>query len=111
MLDILTRSIARAAGVEVPDHARIVEKSPTQPSVLKRFAAAFERWNVRRSTYLTLRQLDDRTLKDIGLHRSMLYGVADDISRLSAANDNVLPVALSELAANDNDVRGCADCV
>ncbi len=111
MLDILTRSIARAAGVEVPDHARIVEKSPAHPSVLKRFAAAFERWNVRRSTYLTLRQLDDRILKDIGLHRGALHGVADEIGRRAVANDNVLPVALSDLAANDNDVRGCADCV
>ncbi len=52
-------------------------------------------------TWLTWRELDDRTLTDIGLDRSMLHDVADDVSRL-AFNDNELPVALSQLAANDN---------
>jgi hypothetical protein len=48
-----------------------------------------------------LRELDDRTLTDIGLDRGMLRDVADDMSRV-AVNDNELPVALSHLAANDN---------
>lgn len=110
MLDILTRSIARAAGVEVPDDVRIVEPSAPRPSVFKRIAGAFERWNVRRSTYLTLKAMDDHLLSDIGLHRGMLHQIADDMSRV-AANDNEPPVALSQLAANDNDIGGRADCV
>ena len=95
MLDILARSIARAAGVETPDNLRIVEPSPPRPPILESLARAFERWNVRRSTWLTLREMDDRTLSDIGLHRGILYDVADDISRLVVANDNDidLPVA------------------
>ncbi|MCK4866620.1 MAG: DUF1127 domain-containing protein [Alphaproteobacteria bacterium] len=111
MLDILTRSIARAAGVEVPDNVRIVEPSPPRRSIFESLAEAFERWNIRRSTYLTLRALDDRLLADIGLHRGMLYDVADDISRLAVANDNELPVALSQLAANDNAPHTQAECV
>lgn len=103
MLDILTRSIARAGGIEVPDHVRIVAPSLPRRPILERLAAAFERWNIRRSTYLTLKELDDRSLADIGLRRGMLYEVADDIGRLAAANDNELPVALSQLAANDDD--------
>ncbi|MEN8197206.1 MAG: DUF1127 domain-containing protein [Pseudomonadota bacterium] len=111
MLDILTRSIARAGGVEVPDNVKIVEPSPPRQSIFEGLAKAFERWNVRRSTWLTLRELDDRMLADIGLHRGMLHDVADDISRLAVANDNELPVALSQLAANDNPARTQAECV
>lgn len=111
MLDSLYRGIARAGGVEVAADVRIVEKSPSRPSALKRLAAAFERWNVRRSTYLTLRQLDDRILKDIGLHRGVLHSVADEIGRRAAANDNLLPVAVSDLADNDNDPSACTECV
>jgi len=111
MLDILTRSIARAAGVEVADNQPIVEPSAPRRSIFESLADAFERWNIRRSTYLTLRDLDDHMLADIGLHRGMLYDVADDISQLAVANDNELPVALSQRAANDNDARVYADCV
>ena len=105
MMDILTRSIARAGGIEVPDNVRIVPtpapRRPILKPALKSIADAFERWNVRRATWLTLRELDDRTLTDIGLDRSRLHDVANDVSRL-AVNDNELPVALSQLAANDN---------
>ncbi len=101
MMDILTRSIARAGGIEVPDNVRIVEAPASRRPILEVLADAFERWNVRRATWLTLRELDDRTLTDIGLRRGMLQDVADDVSRL-AVNDNELPVALSHLAANDN---------
>ena len=111
MLDSLYRGIARAAGIEVRGDVRIVEDSPSRPSALKRFAAAFERWNVRRSTYLTLQRLDDRLLKDIGLERGALYGVADQIGRRVAANDNGRPVGLPDLAANDNDLSASAKCV
>jgi uncharacterized protein YjiS (DUF1127 family) len=111
MLDILTRSIARAAGVEVPDNVRVLEPSPPRQSIFKSLGEAFERWNVRRSTYLTLRELDDHMLADIGLHRGMLHDVADDISRLAVANDNELPVALSQLAANDNPPHAQAECI
>ena len=111
MLDILSRSIARAAGVEVPDNVRIVEPSAPRQSIFKSLAEAFERWNVRRSTYLTLRVLDDHMLADIGLHRGMLREVADDISRFAVANDNELPVALAQLAANDNPPHRQAECI
>lgn len=110
MLDLFTRSIARAGGIEIPDEMRIVESPASRPSILRRIAAGFERWNNRRSTYLTLQELDDRLLKDIGLDRSQLYGVADRISRRAAANDNLPPVALSDLAANDNDAPAAAEC-
>jgi uncharacterized protein YjiS (DUF1127 family) len=111
MLDILTRSIARAGGIEIPDNVRIVEPSPPRRSIFQSLARAFERWNIRRSTWLTLRELDDHVLADIGLHRGMLHNVADDMSRLAVANDNELPVALSQLAANDNPPRAQAECV
>ena len=111
MLDILTRSIARAAGVEVPDTVRIVEPSPPRQSILESLAEAFERWNIRRSTYLTLKQLDDHLLADIGLHRGILHDVADDISRLTVANDNERPVALSEIAANENGPASSTRCI
>lgn len=111
MLDILTRSIARAGGIEVPDNVRIVEPSPPHRSIFKGLATAFERWNIRRSTFLTLKQLDDHLLADIGLRRGMLHDVADGVSRLAMANDNELPVALSQLAANDNDPHTQSECV
>ncbi len=110
MLEGIYRGIARAAGIEVSGDVRLLPDLPARPSVLKRLAAGFERWNVRRSTYLTLQQLDDRTLRDIGLHRGALHGVADAVARRAAANDNALPVALAELAANDNDPNPCAEC-
>ena len=103
MLDILTRSIARAGGIEVPDNVRIVEAAKSRRPILEVLADAFGRWNVRRATWLTLRAMDDRTLADIGLYRGMLHDVADDVSRW-AANDNELPVALSQLAANDKNI-------
>jgi hypothetical protein len=48
-------------------------------------------------------------LADIGLHPDQLYDVADRIGLRAAANDNELPTALSRLAANDNNVKPCAD--
>ena len=111
MLDIFVRSIARAGGIEVADDAQIFEAPPPRRSILKQLAQVFERWNVRRSTYLTLRQLDDRILKDIGLHRGALHDVADRIGRGAAANDNTLPVALTDLAANDNEQLSARECV
>lgn len=112
MLDILARSIARAAGVETPDDLRIIEPAAPHRSVVRRLFQAFERWNVRRSTYLTLKHLDDRLLRDIGLHRGILYDVAQNLGRRAAANDNELPVALSHLAAaNDNSTRVNTECV
>jgi len=112
MLDILARSIARAAGVEIPDNLRIVGLPAPRRSIFRSLAAAFERWNIRRSTYLTLKQLDDHMLADIGLHRGILHNVADDIGRFAAANDNELPTALSQLrAANDNVLRPNTECL
>jgi len=110
MLDGIYRGIARAAGVEVPGHVRIVERVPPRTSALRRLATAFERWNVRRSTYMTLRQLDDRTLKDIGLSRGMLLSVANQIAGRAVADDNAIPVRLPVLAANDNEPSVSADC-
>jgi uncharacterized protein YjiS (DUF1127 family) len=111
MMDIFARSIARAGGIEVAQDARIFETPTSRRSFLKRIVQAFERWNVRRSTYLTLQRMDDRLLKDIGLHRGALYSVAGEIGRQAAANENVLPIALSNLAVNDNDLSASAECV
>ncbi len=110
MLESIYRGIALAAGINVPRDVRLVRNPPARSSVLRRLVAAFERRNVRRSTYRTLQQLDDRTLRDIGLDRSGLLGVADAVARRAAANDNARPVALAQLAANDNDPNPCAEC-
>lgn len=111
MLDVLFRSIARAGGVEMPDGMRVIERSPPRPSILRRFAGRFERWNVRRSAYLTLNQLDDRMLKDIGLHRSMLRDVVHRMESYAAANDNTHPVALADVVANDNEPSTSTKCI
>lgn len=110
MLDILTSSIARAGGIEVSADPQILQRPSARRSILKGVAEsvrrgmrAFERWNLRRSTWLTLKALDDRTLADIGLDRGMLYQVADDIVRLPVANDNDARAGRPRLAANDND--------
>lgn len=111
MLDVLVRGIARAGGIEVADEARIFEAPPPRRSILRRLSEAFERWNVRRSTYQTLKQLDDRMLTDIGLHRGMLEVVAEQLGRPAAANDNVRPVALADFVANDNERPASKACV
>ncbi|UCH73731.1 MAG: DUF1127 domain-containing protein [Rhodospirillales bacterium] len=110
MLDSIYRGIAHAAGVEVVGDVRIVEKHPAGPSLFARIAAAFESWKRRRSTYLVLQQLDDKTLQDIGLHRGMLLSVADQIGRRTVGNRDARSVSLRELAANDNDPCTAADC-
>ncbi len=98
MLDILTRSIARAGGIEVADHIRIVPRPKPGKSALRRLAGAFSRYRARNSALKVLSRLDDRLLGDIGLHRGMLRDAADGIVDPRAANDN----AAAPRAANDN---------
>ena len=86
MLDILSRSIARAGGIEVADHVRIVPKPGK--SVLRRLAGAFKRYRARKSALKVLSRLDDRALDDIGLHRGILYQAADRFAGQQAANEN-----------------------
>lgn len=89
MFDILSRSIARAGGIEVPDDVRIVPASRwTLWSLLKAMAAGIRRWRDRRATYRTLTALSDHHLKDIGLDRGMLDRAAGDLARIRFANDN-----------------------
>ncbi len=86
MLDILSRSIARAGGIEVADHIRIVPLPGK--SVLRRLAGAFKRYRARKSALKVLSRLDDRALDDIGLHRGMLREAADGFAGRQAANEN-----------------------
>jgi uncharacterized protein YjiS (DUF1127 family) len=99
MLDILSRSIARAGGIEVADHTRIVPVPRPGKSVLRRLAGAFSRYRARKSTLKVLSRLNDRSLDDIGLQRGALRDAADGFAGLRAANDNA-PQA--PRAANDN---------
>lgn len=115
MMDILTSSIARAGGIDVLDKLTVVERPGPRRSILESLARAFgrgtqafSRWHAQRSTYLTLQQLDDRILRDIGLERGMLSQAASGMAEFRPANDNEAPMALSALPANDNDNRARA---
>lgn len=100
MLNIWTRSIARAAGVEVPE-----DKLPVAPAerrrigLARRIAAAWRDWRDARVTRRALYRLNDRMLADIGLDRGRIDGVADELIRSRAANDNF---PLTRMPANDN---------
>lgn len=113
MLDIWSRSIARAAGVEIPDTVRIVPAGrPPRRRVRKLFAATaalYRQWLDRRETYRALAALSDHHLEDIGLHRGMLERAADDLAQLRFANDNR---AGGRVSANDNIAprRSGSDC-
>ncbi len=87
MLDILSRSIARAGGIEVADHVRIVPRPKPGKSVLRRLAGTFRQYHGRNSALKVLARLDDRSLDDIGLQRDALRDAANDFAGLSAAND------------------------
>jgi uncharacterized protein YjiS (DUF1127 family) len=70
------------------------------PRLISRVASAFSicrsciaDMTRRRQTYASLSALDDRTLKDIGLNRSMLMGIA--VCRINSARD-VEPMLLAE---------------
>lgn len=43
---------------------------------MNRLAGAMRRWSAKRRSYRTLHALDDRMLKDIGLHRSQIDRIA-----------------------------------
>lgn len=113
MLEIWSRSIARAAGVEVPDEVRIlpVTRPPRRRvrGLFTAIAARYREWRDRRETYRTLAALSDHHLEDIGLHRGMLERAADDLAQLRFANDNRAGVRVS---ANDNIAprRSGSDC-
>ena len=46
----------------------------------RRLAADFQRWQRARATYLALRELDARILRDLGFHRSELLSVAAEVA-------------------------------
>ncbi len=85
MSTIQSRSIARAGGIEVADHIRVVPKPGK--SVLRRLAGAFKRYRARKSALKVLSRLDDRALDDIGLHRGILSEAADRFVGQQAANE------------------------
>ena len=47
--------------------------------LIRRLLAAWHRQRTHRATVDTLQALDDRTLCDLGLHRSEIHGVAAEI--------------------------------
>lgn len=47
--------------------------------LLQRLFKAIGRWHIRRTTIRTLSALDDRMLRDIGIDRSELRTVVDDL--------------------------------
>ena len=101
MLDILFRSVARAGGIEIPDHVRIVPPAKPRKSVLRRLAGAFSRYRARKSTFNILSRLDDRALADVGLRREVLRDIAGDMVHLRAAANESRSIPA---AANDSIV-------
>ena len=53
MLDILVRSVARAGGIEVPAHVRILESPPPRDSVIRRLVRMAARVRGRRPSAAT----------------------------------------------------------
>ncbi len=86
MSTIQSRSIARAGGIDVADQIRIAAKPGK--SVLRRLVGAFNRYRNRDSAIKALSRLNDRMLKDIGLHRGNIHDVADRFADSRATNDN-----------------------
>ena len=64
--------------------------APVAAGPLTRFVAGLiEGWrrnSVRRATALTLHSLDDRTLHDLGMHRSEIGGLAAEIDGQAEAS-------------------------
>lgn len=58
-----------------------------QTGIMARFAKLLRRfalWRARRTTMQALSSLDDHTLKDIGLHRSQITAVVQELGREAA---------------------------
>ena len=74
-------------------HTHSTLRLPTPPAagsvadaasrLIDRLLAAWRRQRTHRATVATLRSLDDRTLRDLGLHRSEIGGVAAEIGGLA----------------------------
>ncbi len=97
MSTILSRNTARAAGIEVADHIEITPKPGT--SVLQRLVSAIDRFRNRYSAIKALSRLDDRMLRDIGVHRGMIRDAADRFADPRAAGGNE---TLASRVANDH---------
>jgi len=74
-------------------HTHSTLRLPTPPAagsvadaasrLIDRLLAAWHRQRTHRATVATLRSLDDRTLRDLGLHRSEIGGLAAEIDGLA----------------------------
>jgi uncharacterized protein YjiS (DUF1127 family) len=65
-------------------------------------AAARDRRRIRRQTVRELNALPDRALQDIGLSRSQIWSVADDLVNGAARNETPKAAPRHHRAANQN---------
>jgi uncharacterized protein YjiS (DUF1127 family) len=66
--------------------------------LLERALAAWQRERMDRATFASLRALDDRTLRDLGFHRSELRSVAREVAT-GGAGDRIRSTAGEHLRA------------
>lgn len=67
----------------------LIELPPLLASALSSCTTSLLRNVRRRRTYASLSSLDDRTLQDIGLNRSMIMSIAFQAVRLPAGDSRV----------------------
>ncbi len=119
-MEFLFRGIARAGGIEVAPEQRLFPPSQTKarrkrttPGLARRIVAdiaggtplggietgvsrlveGFRAARRRRAAIGELSALSDRSLKDIGLHRSEIRSVVDEMSRGAAPAQRQTPVS------------------
>ena len=72
--------------------------------LLRGLVLAYKRWQQRRTTLFQLQSLDDRMLRDIGLHRMELSSVVEE----SLSGSNVPPWLRRRARLNANTGTSCS---